>query len=104
MRENWDAIAEGEEMCPAEKKIESHYTGYFSDEGPKGHFCCRVVAQSCRNLCDPIDCSTPGFSVRHYFLGFAQTHVYCVGDAIQPSYPLSPPPVLSLSQRQGLFQ
>ena len=47
-----------------------------------------------------------GFPVLHHLLEFAQTHVHCVGDAIQPFHPLlSPsPPALSLSQHQGLFQ
>ena len=46
------------------------------------------------------------FPVLHYLLEFAQTHVHWVGDAVHPSYPLSPPssPVFSLSQHQGLFQ
>ena len=46
---------------------------------------------------------TAGFPVLHYFPEFAHTHVHPVGDAIQPSHPLSPrfPPSLSLSQRQG---
>ena len=46
----------------------------------------------------------PGFSVRHQLLELAQTHVYTVGDAIQPSYPLSSPfpPAFNLSQHQGL--
>ena len=39
---------------------------------------------------DIMDCSTPGFSVLHYLLEFAQTHVHGVGDAIQPSHPLLP--------------
>ena len=53
-----------------------------------------------------MDCSTPGFPVHHHLLGFAQTHVHCVGDAIQPSHPLSSPspPALNLSQHQGLYQ
>ena len=53
-----------------------------------------------------MDCSTPGFPVLHYVPEFAQTHVHRVGDAVQPSYPLSPPspPALNLSQNQGLFQ
>ena len=55
-------------------------------------------------LWDPMDCSTPGFPVLHYFLEFVQTHVYWVGDAIQPFHPLSPPSSLILSQHQGLFQ
>ena len=52
-----------------------------------------------------MDCSTPGFPVLYYFLEFAQIHVHRVGDAMQPSHPLSPPsPALSLSQHQNLFQ
>ena len=57
-------------------------------------------------LCDPMDRSTPAFPVLHYLPEPAQTHVRWVGDAIQPSRPLSspsPPPV-SLCQHQGLFQ
>ena len=48
----------------------------------------------------------PGFPVLHYLLELAQTHVHRIGDAIQPSHPLSPPspPALNLSQHQGLFQ
>ena len=42
-------------------------------------------------LCDPMDCSTPGPPVHHQLLEFTQTHVHCVGDAIQPSHPLSSP-------------
>ena len=52
------------------------------------------VAQSCLTLCDPMDCSTPGLPVHHQFLEFAQTHVHRVGDAIQPSHPLSSPLLL----------
>ena len=57
-------------------------------------------------LCDPMDCSTLGFPVLHFLLGFAQTHVHWASDAIQPSYPLlSPsPPAFNLSQHQGRFQ
>ena len=57
-------------------------------------------------LCNPMDCSTPGFSVFHCLQDFAQTHVHWVGDAIQPSHPLlSPfPPALNLFKHQGLFQ
>ena len=49
------------------------------------------VPKSCLTLCDPVDCSTPGLPVIHYLPEFAQTHVHPVGDAIQPSHPLSPP-------------
>ena len=60
-------------------------------------------AQSCPTLCDPTNCSTPGLPVHHQFLEFTQTHVHRVGDAIQPSPPLSSPspPGLSLSQHQS---
>ena len=60
-------------------------------------YCCSSVAKSCRTPCDPMDCSTPGFSV--LLLEFAQTHVHWVNDAIQPSHPLSSPSpsVLNLS-------
>ena len=46
------------------------------------------VAQSCPTLCDPMDCSRPGFPVHHQFPEFTQSHVHWVGDAIQPSHPL----------------
>ena len=64
------------------------------------------VAQSCPILCDPMNCSTPGFPVHHQLLELTQTHVHRVSDAIQPSHPLSSlsPPVFNLSQHQGLFQ
>ena len=49
--------------------------------------------------------STPGLPVHHQLQKFTQTHVHQVGDAIQPSHPLSSPsPALNLSQHQGLFQ
>ena len=64
------------------------------------------VAQSCPTLCDAMDCSTPDFPVHHQLPEHAQTHVHWVGDAIQPSHPLSSPspPAFNLSQHQGLFQ
>ena len=53
-----------------------------------------------------MDCSTPGFPVHHQLLEPTQTHVHCIGDAFQPSHPLSSPsPTISnFSQHQGLFQ
>ena len=64
------------------------------------------VSQSCLSLCDYMDCSTPGLSVHHQPPKFTQTHVHWVGDAIQPSQPLSSPssPTFNLSQHQGLFK
>ena len=64
------------------------------------------VAQSCLALCDPMNCSMPGLPVHHQLLEPTQTHVHRVGDAIQPSHPLSSPspPAPNPSQHQGLFQ
>ena len=66
----------------------------------------KSVAQPCLTLCNPTDCSTPGLPVHHQLLEFTQAHVHWVGDAIQPSHPLSSPspPAYSLSQHQGLLQ
>ena len=63
------------------------------------------VTQSCLTL-DPVGCSMPGFPVHHQLLELAQTHVLWVGDAIQPSHPLSSPspPIFNLCQHQDLFQ
>ena len=60
------------------------------------------VAQSCLTLCDPMNRSMPGPPVHHQLLEFTQTHVHWVGDAIQPSHPLSSPssPAFNLSQHQ----
>ena len=63
------------------------------------------VAQLCMTLCHPMDCSMPGFPVHHQLWDFTQTHVCRVGDALQPSHPLSSPsPAFNLSQHQGLLQ
>ena len=66
----------------------------------------RSVTQSCLTLCDPMDCSKPGFLHHHQLQEPTQTHIHCISDAIQPSHPLSSPslPTFSLSQHQGLFQ
>ena len=64
------------------------------------------VAQLCPTLCDSMNCSKPGLPVHHQLLEFTQTHIHWVGDAIQPSHPLSSPslPTFNLSQHQGLFK
>ena len=46
--------------------------------------------QLCPTLCNPMDCSRPGFPVHHQFLELAQTQVR-VSDVIQSSHPLSSP-------------
>ena len=63
------------------------------------------IAQSCPTLCNPMDCSVPGVPVHHQFQELIQIHVHRVGDAIQPSHPLSSPspPAFNLSQHRGLF-
>ena len=62
------------------------------------------VAQSCLTLCDTMKPSTPGLPVHHQLPEFTQTHVHWVGDAIQPSHPLSSPspPAPNPSQQQGV--
>ena len=63
------------------------------------------VDQLCLTLGNPMECSTAGLPVLHHLPELAQTHVHWVGDAMQPSHPLSSPsPTFSLSQHQGLFQ
>ena len=64
------------------------------------------VAQTCLTLCDPRNWSTPHLPIHHQLPESTQTHVHWVGNAIQPSHPLSSPspPALNLSQHQGLFQ
>ena len=64
------------------------------------------VAQSCPTLCDPMNCSMPGLPVHHKLPEFTQTHVHQVGDAIQPSHPLSSrsPRAPNPSQHQSVFQ
>ena len=51
--------------------------------------CWYSVTQSCPTVCDPMDCSMPGFPVPHYLPEFTQTHVHWLGDAIQPTHPVS---------------
>ena len=61
------------------------------------------VAQSCPTLCDPMNHSTPSLPVHHQLLELTETHVHWVGDAIQPSHPLSSPspPALNPSQHRS---
>ena len=64
------------------------------------------VTQPCPTLCDPMNSSTPGLPVHHHLLEFTQTQVHQVGDATEPSHPLSSPfpPAPNPSQHQSLFQ
>ena len=64
------------------------------------------VTQSCPTLCDPMNRSTPGLPVHNQLPEFTQTHAHRVGDATQPSHPLSSPspPAPNPSQHWALFQ
>ena len=66
----------------------------------------RSVILSCLTFCNPMDCRMPGFLVHHELPELPQTHVHWVGDAIQPSHPLSSPSpsAYNLSRHQGLFK
>ena len=64
-----------------------------NEECPWG--CCSVT-KSCPTLCDPMNCSMPGFPVLHYLPEFAQTHVHWASDTIQLSHPLLPASPLAL--------
>ena len=66
----------------------------------------KILLFSCPTLCNPMDYIMPGYPIPHHLLKFAQVHIYCIGDAIQPSHSLRPcsPSALSLYQHQGLFQ
>ena len=73
--------------------------------GPPVYCCCCWVTKLCPTLCNPLNCSMPGFPTLHYLLEFAQIHVLWVCDGIQPCHPLSPSSfVFSLSQHQRLFK
>ena len=81
------------ETCLTQRPLSLFLPPFWSSRwGGKGNnFQFSSVAQLCPTLCDPMDCSTPGFPVHHQLLELAQTHVHCVSDAIQPSHPLSSP-------------
>ena len=74
--------------------------------GKRTVICISSVAHSCSTLCYAMDCSLPGFPVHQQLPELTQTHVHRIGDAIQPSHPLSSPslPAFNLSQHRGLFQ
>ena len=68
-------------------------------------YCCSTI-KPCLTICNPMNCSTPDFSVHHFLPEFAQTHVHWVSDAIQPFHPLLPPfpSALNFSHHKDLFQ
>ena len=76
-----------------------------SDTTERLHFHFSSVIQSCPTLCDPMNCSMSGLPVHHQLPEITETRVHWVGNAIQPSHPLSSPspPALNLSQHQGFL-
>ena len=109
---NSEMVRDGEARCPAVHGVAKSQiwlgdwtmTTFMTRQSLQTQF--SSVTQSCPTLCDPMNRSMPGLPVHHQLPGFTQTHVHCVGDAIQPSHPLSSPspPALNLSQHQGLFK
>ena len=79
---------------------------YYNKEHTKTELQFSSVTQPCPTLCEPTNHSTAGLPVYHQLQEFTQNHAHRVGDAIQPSYPLSSPspPAPNPSQHQGLFQ
>ena len=86
---------------PSTHEMQSHEGEMTEVVSPRLEFifCCSV-ARSRLTLCDPMDCSTPGFPVLYHLPELAQIHVHWVGDAIQPSCPLSSPSPLALNLSQ----
>ena len=115
-----DTFCFGEEPSGEEGRgggLENIKAQVFPKNGPSSYLTAKTelqglsvqfnsVAQSCPTLCDPMNRSTPGLPVHYQLPEFTQTHVHQVGDAIQPSHPLSSssPPAPNPSQHQGLFQ
>ena len=66
-------------------------------------YCCFSVTKTCLTLCDPMNCSTPGFRVPHHLLEFAQIHVHWLCDVIQPSHLLSPSSLQSSISQYQVF-
>ena len=81
-----------------------HNRFYMRKHTSHGAFVCLPPCQE-PILCNPVNCSMPGFPTLHYLPEFAQTHVHWVSHTIQTS-PLSPPSptVLNLSQHQCLLE
>ena len=87
--------------CFYMKKVHIMHCFYFlCSNYPLPPYSVQSLAQSCPTLCDPMKHSTQGLPVHHQLPEFTQTHVHWVGDAIQPSHPLSSPspPAFNLSQ------
>ena len=88
----------GEKTDISSKKTYRWLTNTWIDVQHRSLF--SSVTQSCPTLYHLMDCSMPGFPVHHQLLELTQTHVHQVGDAIQPSHPLTSPspPAFNISQ------
>ena len=89
----------GLHLQPMASHLSSQSLSFFISKEDRNYNITRLLwgflllfgSKLCLTLCNPMDCSTPGFSVLHYLPELAQTHVHWVSDVIPPSYPLSPP-------------
>ena len=101
-----DSIPGSERSTGEGIRYPHQYSGMENSRDCNSIDCIISVTQSCPPLCDPMDCSMPGFPVHHQLPELAQTHGHWVSDAIQPSHPLSfpSPTAFNLSKHQGLFQ
>ena len=110
--EEWIKISNGmllsheKERSPAIcDNVDEPWRYYVKSTESSGSVQFSSVAQSRSDSATPWT-STPGPPVHHQLPEVTQTHVHWVGDAIQPSHPLSfpSPPTFNLSQHQGLFK
>ena len=111
MRQCVPLLVKWSSLCPytnGKAQLRKHGAKKWQDMGllSSREYQFSSVAQLYMTLCNPMDCSTPGFPVHHQLPELAQTHVHWVSDAIQPSHPLSSPspPAFNLAQHPGLFQ
>ena len=88
----WDLISPASDQTTTPEIEEWILNHWITREVPSVQF--SSVTQSCLTLCNPMDCSMPGLPLHHQLLEFTRTHIHQVGDAIQPSHPLSSPLLL----------
>ena len=88
----WDLSSPARDQTTTPEIEEWILNHWITREVPSVQF--SSVTQSCLTLCNPMDCSMPGLPLHHQLLEFTRTHIHQVGDAIQPSHPLSSPLLL----------